>query len=63
MNRSVDHVTFKDSDIECNLGIEDAACSYDYNNIRITENAAPGGAHVDSDHARQRPRGRLERCQ
>jgi len=38
--RSCDHITFKDCEIECNLGTG--------NNARITENSAAGGAHVDS---------------
>ena len=46
--RSVDHFTFRDCDVECNLGTANADHSNDVNNIRITENAAPGGAHVDS---------------
>ena len=46
--RSCDHITFKDCKVECNLGVEDSSFSRGFNNIRITENAAPGGAHVDS---------------
>ena len=46
--RSCDHITFKDCKVECNLGVEDSSFSRGFNNIRITENAAPGGAHVSN---------------
>ena len=45
---SCDHITLSGCNIECNLGVEDSAFSHGYNNLRITENAKPGGAHIDS---------------
>ena len=45
---SCDHITLRDCQIECNLGVEDSSFSKDFNNMRITENGISGGAHVDS---------------
>ncbi len=47
IDRSCSYITFKDCLIECNLGKANWNHSNPVNNIRITENAAPGGAHVD----------------
>jgi hypothetical protein len=45
---SCDNIYLKDCKVERNLGTESSTFSRDFNNIRITENNAPGGAHVDS---------------
>ena len=46
MGNDCARITFSDCKVECNLGVEDAQHSRDFNNISVFEVGAAGGSHV-----------------